>query len=116
MSSKSKQMVFLIFTLLGILSTWYYNLQFMSDNGTDIRDFIAAATSNDAARSIAIDIMIFGYAFLFWSFQEAKKLKMKNWWMYPLLSCVVAIAFAAPLFLFMREKKLSGMEVSSHVD
>lgn len=109
MPTTTKQWVYLILTILGISSTWYYNLNFMMENGTDIRDFVAAVTTNDAAMSIAYDISIVAIAFLFWSFHEAKKLGMKNWWVYPIVSCTVAIAFGAPLFLYMREKKLQQM-------
>ena len=100
-------------TILGIFCTWYFNLQFMSEHGSDIRDFIAAATANGAAKSIAIDITIFGVAFHLWSFQEASALGMKHWWLYPVLSCIVAIAFAAPLFLLMRERKLDALRPAS---
>ena len=109
MPTNTKQSVYFILMILGICSTWYFNIQFMAANGTDIRDFIEAVTLNDAAMSIAFDISIIGIAFLFWSFQEAKKLEMKNWWVYPIVSCFIAIAFGGPLFLYMREKKLAEL-------
>ncbi len=106
MTSDKKQFVYLVLTILGAVSTWYFNIQFMMANGSGLDDFIAGATANDAARSIAVDIVVFGLAFLFWSFLEAKRLGMTNWWLYPILSGCIAIAFAAPLFLYMRERKL----------
>jgi len=33
---------------------------------------------------------------------------MKNWWIYLVLIPTVAFAFACPLFLFMRERKLNA--------
>jgi hypothetical protein len=106
MSSAKKANVYLVFAVLGICTTWYFNINFMMENGSDIRDFISAITLNDAAMSIAFDISIVGFTFFFWSYYEAKKLGMKNWWAYPVMSCFIAIAFGAPLFMYMREKKL----------
>lgn len=113
MSSTAKQNVYLVFAIIGICATWYFNINFMMENGTDIRDFVAAVTTNDAAMSIAWDISIVAIAFLFWSFHEAKKLGMKNWWIYPVVSCGIAIAFGAPLFLYMRERRLQQLSLKS---
>ena len=113
MPSNTKQWVYFVFMIMGICSTWYFNIQFMSANGTDIRDFIKAVTLNDAAMSIACDISIIAIAFLFWSYQEAKKLGMKNWWVYPVISMSIAIAFGGPLFLFLREKRLEKLKQES---
>lgn len=108
MPTSTKQWVYLALAIAGITFTWYYNIQFMMVNGTDITDFIKAVTLNDAAMSIAFDISIVGFTFFFWSYHEAKKLSMKHWWAYVVLSCGIAIAFAAPLFMYMREKKIEG--------
>lgn len=109
MPKNIKQGVYLLLAISGISLTWYHNIHFMMAHGTDIRDFIEAITQNDAALSIAFDISIVGFTFFFWSFHEAKKLGMKNWWLYAVLSCGIAIAFAAPLFMYMREKKLAEL-------
>ena len=106
MPETKRQWIYLLLAITGVCTTWYYNINFMIVNGTDIRDFIKAVTLNDAAMSIAYDISIIGIAFLTWSYTEAKKLGMKNWWVYPVLCCGIAIAFGGPLFLYMRERKL----------
>lgn len=113
MPATKTQWVYLLLAIAGICSTWYFNIHFMMEHGADIRDFIQAVTLNDAAMSIAYDISIIGIAFLFWSYGEAKKLGMKNWWIYPVLSCGVAIAFGGPLFLYMRERKLAEINLSA---
>src|SRR5690606_37202051 len=74
MPSNSRQAIYLALAIVGLCSTWYFNIQFMMQHGSDIRDFIAAVTLNDAARSIAADIGIIAFAFLIWSFHEARKL------------------------------------------
>lgn len=104
-----KQSIYLFLALIGLSGTWFFNIQFMQANGTDIRDFVAAVTLNDAAMSIAVDISIIAIAFLFWSFHEARKLGMKNWWIY-LLASSFAIAFGGPLFLYMRERRLQALK------
>jgi len=40
---------------------------------------------------------------------EARRLKMRNWWAYILLTFLIAFAFACPLFLMLRELKLQSL-------
>ena len=108
MSSKSKQICYALLALIGVAVTWYFNLQLMLAPGDfKLSTFIADNYVNGASASITNDLLVVTIVFLFWSFWEARKLGMKNWWLYIPLTFGIAIAFAYPLFLLMRERKLA---------
>lgn len=108
MNSTSKQIVYAIFAIVGICVTWYFNLQAAELNPDfSLSAFIADNYVNPSSASIMNDIAVVCVVFFFWSFFEARKLGMRFWWVYVPLTLVIAIAFAFPLFLLMRERALN---------
>ena len=108
MSSVTKQCVYGVLAIVGIVVTWYFNLQFMSQHeGFSLGQFVAATHVNAAASSIANDLGVVVLVFLFWSFFEARRLKIPHWWLFFVFTFVIAIAFTYPLFLLVRERVLA---------
>ena len=68
--------------------------------------FIRQGFANPAAASLASDVFVAAVAFLVWLPFEARRLMMRRWWVYALLTLGVAFACAFPLFLLMRERRL----------
>lgn len=99
--------LYLVIAILGVVSTGYYNLQFFqTETDTSVTNFIRLATTTFPAQSIGVDILVVVLTFFAWYIPEAIRLKMKYWWVFILLTFMVAIAFAFPLFLYFRERKL----------
>ncbi len=100
--------LYLAIAILGLVSTGYYNLQFFQTaSDTSVTNFIRLATTTYPAQSIGVDILVVVLAFFAWYIPEAIRLKMKHWWIFIPLTFMVAIAFAFPLFLYFRERKLA---------
>jgi hypothetical protein len=55
---------------------------------------------------IAMDLLVSVIVFWFFMFTEARKLQMKNTWLYLLATLLVGLSFALPLFLYFRERRL----------
>lgn len=98
--------LYLVFAFLGLVLTWYYNIQFyiISEN-TSILYFIKQTTTTLPAKSIAADISVVAVTFLVWMVYESLTLKIRYWWLIVLLTFLVALAFSFPLFLYLREIK-----------
>lgn len=93
---------------IGLCSTWFFNIRFIHEHGDfSLVTFVGEMYANAASSSISNDLWVILCVFLFWSFHEARRLGMRRWWAYALLSLGVAAAFAIPLFLLMRDRKLS---------
>ncbi len=102
-----KQIFYAIMALVGVCATWYFNLQAMDlDPNFSFASFVRDNYVNPSSASIANDIAVILVVFFFWSFVEARRLGMRHCWVYVPLSILIALAFAFPLFLLMRERAL----------
>ncbi|CAK6701492.1 DUF2834 domain-containing protein [Synechococcus sp. CBW1107] len=106
------QWVYLALAVSGAIFPWLANAEFIRDYGQafDLSQFIELANANPAARSLSRDLLIGATAVTIWIISEARRLKMRGLWIVLLGSVTLAFAFAAPFFLFMRERRL--LEIS----
>ena len=106
------RVLYLLLAIIGLVMTWYYNLQFIADSGGsfDIASFVAAGSTNAAAQSLSWDLAIACIAGLTWIFFESRRLGLRFFWIYIILAFSIAYAFAFPLFLFIRQGKLESMQ------
>ena len=104
------RIAYLLLAVLGLVMTWRYNLQFISEAGGSfsVTDFVAAANVNAAASSLGWDLMVACIAGLTWMFFESRRLGMRFYWLYFIFTFGVAYAFTFPLFLFFRQGKLDA--------
>ena len=102
-----RQYIFLFISILGICYTWYYNIQyFMSYEESSFLHFFELVQSNFAGKSFGADLTVVVLTFFVWYIPDARKLKVKYWWVLIPLTFFIAIAFAFPFYLFMRERRL----------
>ena len=106
------RILYLLLAIAGLVMTWYYNLQFISESqgSFDIAAFVAAGSTNAASKSLSWDLAIACIAGLSWIYFESKRLGLRFFWVYILLAFGIAFAFAFPLFLFVRQGKLEAMD------
>ena len=98
------QVFYAVAAVVGLVATWYYNLQVFSPEVE--ASFLELLYSNPASAGLTNDILVVVAVFVFWSWFEAKRVGLKHWWAYMLVTFTVAIAVAFPLFLLMRERAL----------
>ncbi len=105
------QWIYLALAVAGAVLPWLANLEFMRNSGPsfDLGLFIQMASANPAAASLSRDLAIGATAVLIWIIQESRRLRMRGLpWV--LLSCLtIAFACGAPLFLFLRERRLAQL-------
>jgi len=102
--------VYLALSIVGAVSTWSYNFQAMKELGDAFtpQAFVLVGFQGSALLgSLAADFWVGSLASLIWMISEALRLKMKHFWVYVLLTFLIAWACALPLFLFMRERRLA---------
>ena len=88
------------------------NFEFAREYGHsfDINNFISLANANPAAQSISRDLLVGASAIFIWIVNESKKLNMKNMWVVYIGTFLIAFAFSAPFFLFLRERRIIELE------
>jgi len=103
--------LYLALAISGAVLPWLANLDFIREYGSsfDLGIFVQLANANPAASSLSRDLAIGATAVVIWIVQESKRLQMRGLpWV--LLSCVtLAFAFGAPLFLYLRERRLEEL-------
>ena len=108
----SAELIYLALAIAGAVLPWLANLDFIREtNGAfDIGRFVAMASANPAAASLSRDLAIGATAVVIWMVRESKRLQMRGLgWV--LLSCItLAFACGAPLFLYLRERRLAELD------
>ena len=101
------QIFYGVLAIVGLVVTWYFNLQ-PRDTG-----YLADLYATSASASFTNDLLVVVTAFLVWSFVEIRRLKMSYWLWSACFVCTFAIAAATtmPLFLLLRERHLSRIGV-----
>jgi hypothetical protein len=109
------QWLYLALAVAGAVLPWLANLEFiqLSDNVFDLGLFLRLANANPAAESLSRDLFVGATAVTIWMVAEARRLQIKG--LAICLLCCVTLAFAcgAPLFLFLRERRLRELEQSN---
>lgn len=111
-----RQITYLLLSVIGLLSTWIFNIQWMSEaHPGGMIGFFEAGYINAATSSLTNDLIVVFLAFCIWVIGESRRLEMKFSWAWPFLALFIALAFAFPLFLFLRDRRLQAKAVSTVV-
>jgi len=108
------QWLYLALAIAGAVLPWLANLEFIRDYGSsfDLGQFVQLANANPAASSLSRDLAIAATAVVIWMVRESRRLQMRGLpWV--LLSCItIAFACGAPLFLYLRERRLAELALA----
>ncbi len=104
--------IYLLLAILGGLLPTLANIEFIKiyGPGFDIYRFISMANINPASQSLSRDLLIGASAITIWMVSESRRLKMRHLWIIILTTFTIAFAFATPLFLYLRERRLIELE------
>ena len=103
--------IYLALAVAGAVLPWLANLAFIRASGQpgDLGLFVQMANANPAAQSLSRDLAVGATAVTLWMVVESRRLRMRGL-VWVLLSCVtIAFAFGAPLFLYLRERRLQEL-------
>ena len=94
---------FLSLAIVGLVTAWVLNgLAVMTG-----ADYLEAWFSLPVDWVLSVDLLLAAIAGSGFIIIEGRRLGMRNLWLYIALSAITAFAFTFPLFLAMRERKLS---------
>ena len=105
-SSKVLCAVYACVAVSALIATWSQNIAYLgSDNF--LLAFADDTKANAAARSITVDLFLFGLPVAILMVAEARKHSIRFVWAYILGSAVTAISVTFPLFLIARELRIA---------
>lgn len=98
-----------VLALAGLVGTWIFNALAI----VQMRDFLGDLfTSGPAVSSISVDLLVVAIAGSVFVIVEARRLGMRHGWLYVLAAGLTAFAFVFPLFLAMRQRRLTALRES----
>jgi hypothetical protein len=94
--------------ILALPATWINNIAFITQSEhNSVGDFFRAVYANPAAASLTNDLFFVALAASVFMIVEGRRLGIKYWWLYLLMSPLVAISVTFPLFLLARHVGLA---------
>ncbi len=103
-------LVFLSLSVIGLVGTWIFNALAI----VQMRDFVGDWTnSGPSVSSLTVDLLVAAVAGSVFIVLEARRLGMRHAWLYIVLSGVTAFACMFPLFLAMRQRRITALAAAS---
>jgi membrane associated rhomboid family serine protease len=97
--------IYLALAVVGLVGTWTFNVIAIVEQ----RDFLGEwFGSGPSVNSLGVDLAVVAVAAIVFMVAEGRRLRMRGLALYVLLVPFVALAFAFPLFLSARERRLAG--------
>lgn len=98
--------VYSVLALVGLIGTWLFNALAI----IQLRDFVGdLVSSGPAVSSITVDLLVVAVAGSVFVIVEARRLGMRFGWLYVAGAAITAFAFTFPLFLAMRERRMTEL-------
>jgi hypothetical protein len=97
--------VYLAVAAVGLLGTAWFNIQSVTQPSGE--NFLAAWFANPSVSSLSVDLLAAASAASIFIILEGRRLGIRWYWAYVLLSFVTAVGFTFPLFLAVRERRLA---------
>lgn len=100
--------IYWVLAAVGLVGTWYFNFEFFALNTE--QSYLEAWFSNPASSSAAVDIIVVALMGSVFMLVEGWRLKLQWTWILVPLSFLIALAFTFPIFLAIREIRLTKLE------
>ena len=79
--------------------------------GSFAKQMWADLTANPTVVFTTIDLFMVFLAALLFMIVEGRRVRLRWWWLYPVLSVGIGVSFGFPLFLLARRLRLAGEDV-----
>jgi hypothetical protein len=103
--------VYLAVAAIGLVGTAWFNVRSVLEPSGDT--FFAAWFANPSVSSLAWDLLAVASAASIFIVLEGRRLGIRWYWAYVLVSFVTAVGFTFPLFLAVRERALDRLALST---
>ena len=97
---------YLTFAVLGGVLPFIFFDQFFFEHGFALSEFVSQLFSTSPAAGFTTDLLITSFVFWVWSYGQARKYEMKNWWLYVVVNLLIGLSCALPLFVFFRQRQV----------
>lgn len=109
---------YLVLTVVGFIAPNIFVAMESFETGNillwlDPKATLSGMFGNNISTTFIVDLLVVVLVFFFWTFHEARKLKIKKLWLIWLLTMLFGLAGTLPLFLYLRETKIGSATQTS---
>lgn len=110
-ASAVRQVCYAVLAVTGLVLTWYFNLRYSGSVG-----YVAAWFANDASSSVAADLIVLAVAASQFMLTESRRvgIRLPVALALVLAGFLIAMSCTFPLFLLLRERRLTAQQLTSH--
>ena len=101
------QAIYILSCVLGFVLPYSQLIPFAIEQGFSPRVFFEQLFINHISSCFALDVIVSSFVFWILVFIEGSRLEMKNLWVYILANLTVGLSFGLPLFLLVRQGRLT---------
>ena len=106
----NRKNAYLFLCVLGAVLPYSEFIPWIMQNGPNAQLFVRQLFANRIGGFFGWDVLISGVVLVGFVRSEGKRLGMRLLWLPILGLCVVGVSFGFPLFLYLRERVLEGVE------
>lgn len=103
-----KKNLYLILCILGTILPYTQFIPFVQEHGLNLSLFFQQLFANRVSGMFAFDIFVSSAVLWVFIYSEGARLKMRHLWVCVVCNLLVGVSLGLPLFLLMRESKLSA--------
>lgn len=103
------QWLYLVCAILGAVLPLSQLVPFLTEHGFDLPLLFRQLFENHVSAFFGLDVIVSSVVLWLFVFSEGRRRGMKNLWLYILCNLMVGVSLALPLFLFVRERKVSAI-------
>lgn len=101
------QYCYLLLCILGTVLPYSQFIPFLREHGMNIPLFIEQLFANRISGFFGFDVIISSVVLWVLVLTEGRRRQMKHLWVYILCNLLVGVSLGLPLFLYLRERKVS---------
>ena len=106
----NRKNAYLFLCILGTVLPYSQFVPWLVENGLNAQFFVRQLFANRIGAFFGWDVLISGVVLVGFVRSEGKRLGMSLLWLPILGLCAVGVSFGLPLFLYLRERALEGVE------
>jgi len=106
----NRKNAYLFLCILGTVLPYSQFVPWLVENGLNAQFFVRQLFANRIGAFFGWDVLVSGVVLVGFVRSEGKRLGMSLLWLPILGLCAVGVSFGLPLFLYLRERALEGVE------
>jgi uncharacterized protein DUF2834 len=109
----NRKTVYMLFCVLGVALPYSQFVPWVLEHGLPMGLFLRQLFANRISGFFGMDVLVSAVVLIFFLRQEGKRLGVPHLWLPIMGTLTVGVSLGLPLFLYLREAILSGLEGSS---